>query len=392
MKKSEFYLDNFVGLECFMTDSRGIGGRMRKSVEDFFVEEVVKEAGKDENGKYVRFMLEKRNWETIKAIDEIARQLGVSRKRFEFAGTKDKRAITRQQVSAFNVELAKLQNLRIKDIELSDFKLSSAPVKLGDLEGNRFGITVREIENAPGAAEAIEACRSELEEKGIPNYFGYQRFGVIRPNTHLVGKSIVEGNIEGAVMDYIAKVFEGEDEESKEAREFAASTRDFKKALEIFPKKLRYERALLSHLASYPRDFVGALRRLNKHLRLMFVHAYQSYLFNKVLSRAIEREIALKDTEINIFGYDTVLSENKDLREIEEAVLEEENVKLENFKIKSAPALSSRGIKRKALLFEKVDYELNLAESACKFKFYLPKASYATCVMREFMKAEPINY
>ncbi|MFH1773827.1 MAG: tRNA pseudouridine(13) synthase TruD [Methanobacteriota archaeon] len=392
--KSPYKLDQLIGLEQFVTSSRGIGGKLRTKIEDFFVAEVYNV--ENPGGEYTHFTLEKKNWNTIDAIKAIARSLGVSHKRFGYAGTKDKRALTRQRAAVWKIEPEQLASVKIKDIVLSDFKKCSERISLGSLLGNRFRIAIRNINfKEKELKEILSETAKQLGERGIPNYFGYQRFGIIRPNTHIVGREIVRGNLEGAAMAYLANPFEAEKKDAYEARKLVQETKDFKKALEIFPMRLNFERSMLDALAKNPRDYAGALRRLPKKLRLMLVHGYQSYLFNKILSRMIGEEMSIKGKKIPLFGYESCFS--KDMQgEIEKEIIEE-NIALENFKIKSMPELSSEGLLRDACIetspdFEIDEDEINEGKLKCIVSFDLQRGSYATVVLREFMKTEPMSY
>ncbi|MDI6655464.1 MAG: tRNA pseudouridine(13) synthase TruD [Candidatus Hydrothermarchaeota archaeon] len=392
--KSPYKLDQLIGLEQFVTSSRGIGGKLRTKIDDFFVAEVYNV--ENPGWEYTYFTLEKKNWNTIDAIKALARSLGVSHKRFGYAGTKDKRALTRQRVAAWKIEAEQLQRVRIEGIALSDFKKCSERISLGDSLGNRFRIAIRNIDfKEKELNEILSETAKQLGERGIPNYFGYQRFGIIRPNTHIVGREIVRGNLEGAAMAYLANPFEAEKKDAYEARKLVQETKDFKKALEIFPMRLNFERSMLDALAKNPRDYAGALRRLPKKLRLMLVHGYQSYLFNKILSRMIGEEMSIKGKKIPLFGYESCFSEDMQ-GEIEKEIIEE-NIALENFKIKSMPELSSEGLLRDACIetspdFEIDEDEINEGKLKCIVSFDLPRGSYATVVLREFMKTEPMSY
>jgi tRNA pseudouridine13 synthase len=396
--RSPFELDRWLGLEYYITSTPGVGGKLRYRPEDFYVEEIP--LGKSSNaeaghGEYVVFTLEKLNWDTITAIKALAKALNLSPKRFGYAGNKDKRALTKQRVSVREVEAEKLRSLSLPGIVLSDFASSDRGIVLGDLKGNWFRITARGID-IDGLKEKLMETNRELAAKGVPNYFGYQRFGVVRPNTHLVGRELVRGSLEGAVTRYLGSPFPKEKPDAQEARAYLDETLDYKEALKRFPTRLKYERAMLNHLVRNPRDYAGALRRLPKKLGILLVHAYQSYLFNRVLSRLIEEEIPLKGIRIPLFGYDTTLSEGR-LGEIEREVLEEEGVGLKNFWIRSMPELSTKGFLRDACIEAEVKFtvredELNPRRQAFTACFTLPKGSYATVVMREFMKTEPLNY
>lgn len=386
--KSIHKLDELLGLEYFITDTNGTGGKLRVSLEDFFVEELQNTTVENPDGEYTHFTLEKADWNTMQAIKKIAKYLGVSHKRFGYAGTKDRRAITRQRVAVWKVAPDALERVKIKDLKLYDFKKSEERISLGDSRGNRFKITVRDAEIGGDELEvALEKTAAQLKEKGVPNYFGYQRFGTIRPNTHIVGRKLLWGDVEGAAMAYLANPSDGEREDAYNARKVLGETMDFKKALELFPKRLDYERGMLDSLLKNPNDFAGALRRLPKKLRLMLVHAYQGYLFNRVLSRLIEEGINCES--IPLFGSETLFSSGRQ-GDIEMAVLEEEEIQLENFEIVPMPELTMEGDYRAA--FIEVNPKISVTEGSYTCEFELPKGSYATVVLREFMKTDPLNY
>ena len=395
--KSPYELDRLLGLDHFITSTRGIGGKLRSEINDFQVEETYEESRERANGEYTHFVLEKRNWSTMTAIKAIARTLGVSHKRFGYAGTKDKRALTRQRVAVWRVEPRQLKKVMLRGIKLSDFKKSDQRISLGNVIGNRFKLVIRGIELAEDELEGLlSETAVQLKERGVPNYFGYQRFGIVRPNTHLVGKELIKGNLRKAVMAYLTNPFETEREDAREARRFLQETGNYKKALDIFPKRLGYERSMLDALSKNPRDYAGALRRLPKKLRWMFVHAYQGFLFNKILSRVIEEGMEIKGQKIPLFGYRSSLSEGF-LGEIEKKILEEENVFFKDFKIAPMPELSSEGLLRDGNIEVQPNFkiekdELNAGKLKCAMEFELQKGSYATVVLREFMKTSPLNY
>ncbi len=107
----------------------------------------------------------------------------------------------------------------MQDLKLYDFQKSDERISLGDLKGNRFKIIVRDVGVGGKELEAVLGeTVTQLEKRGVPNYFGYQRFGTIRPNTHIVGRELVRGDIEGAVMAYLANPSDGEREDAYNAR------------------------------------------------------------------------------------------------------------------------------------------------------------------------------
>jgi tRNA pseudouridine13 synthase len=339
---------------------------IKREPEDFVVEEITpsrkilaldkKHKFRESDGDQLICVLQKKRWDTNIALNEIAKRLHVSRKRIGFAGTKDKRAVTTQRISLWKIK--NIENLRISDMKLTPLEYSDKRVELGDLWGNRFTIKVY-------------TKKSMKKLKKIPNFFGSQRFGDARPITHLVGKEIILGDFEEAVKMYLAKVFPAESKEAKLARKKLAKDWDYAEALKYFPYGLRFERTLLGHLALSENDYIGALRKLPKFLKIMFVHAYQSYLFNEFLKESIKKKKKYKTGQL--IGY-----ESKIENEIEEKILKKERMAPENFFIRSMPEMSSRG-ERRELFIELKDLEvLEKGKDYRVVRFSLPKGCYAT--------------
>ena len=368
-------------------------GRIRQRIEDFYVEEIPGDIKVDPNGKYAIFWLEKMNWDTMRAIMRLAKAFGVSKKRFGIAGTKDKRAITRQLVSVWDVPKEKIESVKLKDMKLEYFCNSNERITLGMLHGNKFVITIRDVpESEDEIARELEVVKKDLE-RGIPNIFGPQRFGEVRPITAEVGKAMLRGNFEGAVKTYLTKVFPLEPEDAKRARNFLAEHwGDFAGALELFPKRLHWERAMLEYLKIHPHDFAGALRRIPKRLRKMFINAVQSEVWNNALLEAFEN-YGVIESNLPLPGYDTVLDEKDPLQKVLTEKLEEAGIKLSDFKVHSMPELACTGSQRATILkvndfkVEEIkDDELNTGKRKVKVSFSLPPGSYASVVLDYFLK------
>ncbi len=373
-----------------LSKTPGIGGSIKNSPEDFIVEEIgsdgrVYEINKqveypDEEGDFTRFILQKRDWTTEGAIRRIAKALGTGKKRFGYAGNKDKTALSTQLVSAFGIEKERILGLGLKDIRINGAWNAKDKVRLGELLGNRFTITVRGAEDG---ADAVSTIYGELQGR-FPNYFGEQRFGTTRKNTHIVGEYIIRSRLDKAVLEYLCGS-EGElHEEAKAAREGLKETLDFSEALKGFPRHLRLERSMLARLEKSPNDYAGALRSLPRATLLMFVHAFQAYLFNRLLSdRIAEDEIIKEDGErLNDAGFieGKIIGYETEPNEREKALLEELEIKTRDFRIKSMPEISSKGSFRALLApLEGFSFENDV------FRFSLPAGSYATAALREFL-------
>ena len=308
-------IDKTLAIEVHVSKEPGIGGVIRRAVEDFVVDEVLVDGSiaKIENAEskalraspdkqnFLLCILRKKNWDTFIAIKNIARQLGIYQDQISIAGIKDAKAITSQHITIEHATFQDITKIAIKDIEVNPIGYYHEKLSPYYLLGNNFKIIIKAVNFAEfSIAKRIETIMKEIEVSGgLPNFFGHQRFGTTRSITHRVGKAIIQGKLESATMLFLAEPSVHEHPASREARQELRSTKDFKKALHNFPRQLRYERLILAHLVEKPVDFVGALKRLPGKLQSLFVQAYQSHLFNRFLSERIR--MGLLQSGINYF-------------------------------------------------------------------------------------------
>lgn len=432
-------LEKETGIDLYFTYTEGIGGKLRQVSEDFVVKEISEEIKESKDGKYLILEMTKRNWETHHLIRDLSRVLGISSKRIGFAGTKDKRALTTQRISIFGLLEEDIENIHMKDVDFRILGRSNRDVGLGDLIGNEFAITVRDIDLPKTELEnRMERITASIREAGgVPNFYGIQRFGSRRPITHLVGESIVRGDIAKAALDYISKSFPDENEDTRKVRDYVHQTKDFVEGLKRYPLQLRYERAMMHHLHANPGDYIGAFETLSLNMRKMFVHAYQSYIFNRIICLRLKKGLKLNQAyegDIVCFRNESglpdsskceIVTENKlpgmnrllrygrafitaplpgyrtdfasgKVGKIEKTILEEENVPLGGFNVPEMKKVGSKGQRREMLLKVAPEYtidkdELNPGRLKAHIRFSLPKGSYATVVLREYMKTDPIK-
>jgi tRNA pseudouridine13 synthase len=423
MKESE------LGLEVFLTDGiPGIGGKLRKAPEDFQVDEISILPPADPEGKFVIAKVWHRNWEANRLVRRLGSNLRIGRAKIGFAGTKDGRSVSTQLMS-FNAPIEAVQSLAIPDVEIHDAYRARRMISIGDLVGNRFKIGVADIDAGVDAKAICDSVRAKLDSiGGSPNFFGIQRFGSVRPITHLIGKDLIRGDFEGAVMRYVANPMDEEGSEANDARRALQETRDFERAFREFPMKLSFERTMIGHIKDKPADYVGALRLLPYNLLMMFVHAYQSFLFNRILSERIRKGMSLREPEVGdlvlplskmnvpdhdnsilvsvdnlekatrnakegkafvsglLYGTESVFADGR-MGEIERKIIEAEEISKLDFQIVGLREASSKGSRREILSSYK-DLAINVGEGEATFQFTLTKGCYATTLMREFMKAE----
>jgi tRNA pseudouridine13 synthase len=300
---------------------------IKETPEDFKVTEIAcfseSELGE---GEYTYCLLEKRNIGTIEAVKQIAVRLGIPVKRIGFAGNKDKKAVTSQFIS---VE-GEVSDLSFGDITVTVIGKSDTPIHLGYLSGNSFEIVVRGVE--------VQDVKSPFI---IPNLFGEQRFSSTNAD---VGRAIVKGDFKGACGFVIAQGG-------------------------------RLQESVEEHLHSNPTDVVGALRCVPGKLLMLFVHAYQSLLFNELVS------LVEGDVELPLIGFGTEIDEfGEDVQKAVENIMEREEITCRDFIIRALPELSTEGTTRTSRV-EVADFEMVAVENGVVLKFSLPKNSYATVVV-----------
>ncbi|RLI77718.1 tRNA pseudouridine(13) synthase TruD, partial [Archaeoglobales archaeon] len=146
-----------VGIEEYITKTPGIGGKIKSDPSFFKVTEVIDLPEFHEDGSYLIILVEKTNWDTINFARILSNRLGISQKRIEYSGTKDKRAKTLQFYSIKRVDdgmIQRLKELSIKDAEIKVLGKTRRGLKLGDLLGNFFEIRITEID---GGEEEISS-------------------------------------------------------------------------------------------------------------------------------------------------------------------------------------------------------------------------------------------
>uniref|UniRef100_A0A674DA18 Pseudouridine synthase 7 n=1 Tax=Salmo trutta TaxID=8032 RepID=A0A674DA18_SALTR len=239
-------------------------------------------------GAFCHFVLYKENKDTMEAINVLSKFLRMRPNVFSYMGTKDKRAITVQEIAVLKVTAERLSHLNkcLNNFKLGNFCYKKHPLKLGELQGNHFTVVIR---NITGTDDQVQQAMTSLRETGFINYYGMQRFGTTAVPTHQVGKAILQDNW-NEVIDLILKPRPGAEKGYMvKCREEWAQSQDPEAALKKLPVKRCVEGQLLRGLSMYgKKNIITAFAMIPRNNRLMYIHSYQSFMWNTMVSRRIE--------------------------------------------------------------------------------------------------------
>jgi tRNA pseudouridine13 synthase len=288
-KESE--LEKFVGIEIYSTfESRGIGGIYKNSYKDFIVQEITeygnilgfgsdKDLSTTDNHskyKYTTFNLVKVNRDTFDAVRLISKALKIPVDKIDYSGLKDKCSLSVQRISIPGNLVDRLKKLNIRDVFIRDIHLSKKQIRLGSNWGNKFIITLRNVEKEPKHKIYVKKILQKIKEFGFPNYYGLQRFGTFRPNSHLIGRYLLENKFEEAYNEFILNTYSTEAELSRNVRTELRNTGNLEKAFDEFPKSLNYEREILRYMIENPGDYEGAMYNLPSYLIKLILYSNQA--------------------------------------------------------------------------------------------------------------------
>jgi tRNA pseudouridine13 synthase len=178
-------------------------GRYKVAPADFAVEEVpaYEPAG---SGDHTWLWVEKTGLSTLDLLHELAHALDRDERAFGIAGLKDAQAVSRQWVSIEHVDAAACTGLHGERFRVLDVRAHGNKLRMGHLRGNRFVITLRGT--AAGDAEHARASLADLERRGVPNWFGEQRFGKRGANLQK-GLDVLRGNARAFASRMPRRVF-----------------------------------------------------------------------------------------------------------------------------------------------------------------------------------------
>jgi len=412
-------IDVKVGMGVYSTTGSPCPAKVRVVEEDFRVSELLEPQDlRRENGPGLLplYRVEKVGIDTFHVARIIAKEVG---SRVSFAGMKDKRAVATQYLSPTSTRCKKPSMIEGANFRAELAGYLPSPLTRRMVLGNSFAIVMRDA--CSGVEEKIEDAYRVCRARRLPNFFGLQRFGNRDPVTHLIGRELVAHKFEGAVMHLVATPRRNDEKRVMEAREMAWDGK-YSSALEAFTEKQDLEKTLLRRLVRKRDDFLGALRALPIAVRRFFVHAYQSYVFNRTMTKALLGSLDIS-AAVRGDNWSRLRQDGLTLEEVHGAkedpktgalplvqlvgyayrdygsrfdrlvmeVLEEENLRPEHFYLKDAQEMSAEGgFRRASLTATGMGYACS--ERNASLSFALARGGYATTLLREIIKpTDPLS-
>ena len=395
-------------------DFPGVAGVIKQRPEDFFVQEIPLYEPSGE-GEHVYCEIQKVGLPTFDAVQQIARGLNVSTRDVGYAGMKDARAISRQVLSIWGTTPEAVMALRLPNVSVLWAARHGNKLRLGHLAGNRFAIKIRDVD--PLRVTSLRPVLNVIEQRGMPNYFGEQRFGRRGDNDKL-GAALIRDDNEG-VLKLLLGTPNGEvDDQFSFAARRAFDARDNAASMKAWPRRAGMERRVLARLMKTHRPS-AAVRAVDEKVRRLWVSALQSRVFNDVVARRIEEVDRLFDGDLAykhengacftvedaaaeqaraanweisptgpLVGYRMSLPHGRPL-EIEQATLAAVDLKPDDFR--KAGKHKVKGARRPLRVRPtELRLEGGVDEHGAHITvaFTLPSGSYATVLLRELMKAD----
>ena len=382
--------------------------KVKQRPEDFRVEELI-DVVPGTQGDFALYRLDKIGWTTPDALANVQRRWKIDARRLAFAGLKDRYADTTQFISIHRGPRRDFTHERIRLTHLGQIEV---PFSSAHIRANRFTITLRHLTISDEAA--ARTAIDEIPETGVPNYFDDQRFGSVS-DQEFIGREMVFGRFEQALRLALTAPYEHDRAEAK--TEKATLRKHWGDWAQCLLKLRRGDaRPLVNYLAANEGNFAGAVARLRPDLGGLYLAAYQSYLWNKMLDRWLREQflgqklgtirLAVGDFAVPLRGSEEQLKQWSELTlplpsarlkessDVIDAVLADEGLTLPLLKV---PGLEkpffSKGdrvacLRPEGLSTAADDDDLNRGRRKLQLAFELPRGCYATMVIKRITSVQ----
>jgi tRNA pseudouridine13 synthase len=388
--------------------------KLKRQPEDFQVEELTE--FRTDGGPFAFYRLSKRSIGTPETIEEILRRWKLPRDRVSYGGLKDKHALTTQFVTIFQ---GPRRDLREHAFEMIYVGQASQPFTPQHISGNKFLVTLRSLQ--PDAVKQVLEALEFVRQDGIPNYFDDQRFGSVGFSGEFVAQPWCLGNYERTVWLALADANEHDRPDERAEKQ---ALRDHWGDWQTCKKKLRpsNRRSIITFLADRPDDFRGAVGRLRVDLRGIYLAAFQSAMWNRLLAAWIAADcrpeqlvpVALKLGPVPFFqslddaqrmrlqgAYLPLPSariklEPGPVATIMDDILKDVGLELRQVRVKyPRDSFFSKGERKAVIPLNTIDHllapdDLDSGRQKIRLSFELPRGSYATILVKRLTELNPL--
>ncbi len=382
--------------------------KLKQSPDDFQVEELT-EVRPAAHGRFAFYRLEKRGLGTPEAIQAICRRWGLEARRVAHGGLKDRHARTGQHVTVLH---GPKRGLKQTNLHLQYLGQVAGPFAPEHIQANRFRIILRDLDEQ--AVARAGAALEEVRSDGVANYFDDQRFGSVGPSRQFVARALIAGDYEAALKLALVEPYEHDRAaQKKEKRILERHWGDWPQAKAELPRG--HARSIVTYLADHPTDFRGAVARLRADLKSLYLSAYQSWVWNRMLAGWLEQQcrpeqllpVAFRLGKLPLYGRlgeaqrDLIrrqmlplpsarlkLEPNDPVRQLIATVLQEDELELKDIKLKHfREPFFARGARPVAYFPARLEHsvaedEKHPSRQKLQLRFELSRGCYATMLVK----------
>ena len=337
----------------------------KQSPRDFVVEEIPIYEFSGE-GEHLILLVRKKNLTTNEMIGQFARYLGIKNKEIGYAGLKDKHAMTKQYISLHKKYEENLEGFNFEGIKIISKTYHNNKIRIGHLKGNRFYIKLKKVN--PTNASKIDEALKNIKNDGMPNFFGYQRFGNDGDN-HILGEKLAKGEAKERnprVKKLLINAYQSH-----------LFNLWLSRRLEINSLVSSFDVKEIESLLNMPNDEVKKMKKQTHPFKLMSGDLMEHYPKGKLFEfEATEHDFERFNTrDISVTG----LLCGKKVRVAENLAGEIEK----DFN----DTINADGARRFAWIYPTdIEGRFNPVEAQYEMNFTLPKGSYATVLIEEIAK------
>ena len=370
----------------------GIGGEIKRFPGDFRVTELLAR-NVDRTGAWVLASVEKTNRTSFEMVQILANQLQVDQRAVSLAGMKDARAITRQFVALEGVAPEAVEAIQMPNLRVLSVSTTDAPLRYGEHRGNRFDVRIRGADRS--REKHLLEILYQLDRKGVPNFYGPQRFGS-KYEGAFAGRGLLHQDFEETVFCLLAWHGGNSNNRCAKARRLF-SKGDWRGALDAWPRRMFEKRRMLSRLLETKGDYRSAVESLPNRLKRLYLMGYQSHVFNLYLTVRLESYSQVLEGDLSldvagwgpkptgpIFGPEMPLPSGAVL-DLEMQILEQEGLSLHQPLNGSGNGMPIHGSRRPLAALAR-DMAYRWDGSDLLLSFTLPPGAYATGLLGEVIK------